>query len=405
MVRRVAILPILIAIPAVLLAAPSVRVERQVENVGPWAFKRIQMFHEDLREERFDYVRETLDEMRDHPKLNSHERAIMWQGYGYLYISTEDYERAADALGKCIETQGLPFSSELHARYNRAQILVMRERSEDAIAEFEVWFQYARKPSPSAYYMAAMAYMQSGKNQKALEYADLAIAGASQPKESWLQLKNAMLVEEKDYDGAEKVLEQLIELYPKKTYWMQLAAVYSETRRHERALSTLEMAYLQGYLDKESERLTLAQMYLFNQIPYEAAEVLRDSLEDGVVDGDAKDWELLADSWLHARERDKALPAMRKAAELSGDGNTYLRLAQLLIDREEWSEARHALEQALAKGNLRHPGHTQLLLGIADANENRWGDAQQAFAKAQQDEKTRKAADYWLRQVDKEMHG
>ncbi len=381
------------------LATPPQSGEREIESVGPWAFKRIERMHGDLRDEKFDYVIETLDEMKRNYKLNSHERALMWQGYGYAYIGMEDYEKAAHALSECIATGGLPEATELHTRYNLAQILVMLERPEPAIAEFEKWFPHARNPSPAAYYMAAMAYMQDGQRRKTIEYVDMAIEKATAPKESWLQLKNAMLVEEKDFEAAEAVLGELIERFPKKAYWMQLAAIYSETKRHERALTTLEMVYLQGLLDAESEYMTLAQMYLFNQIPYQAAEVLRAGFERGIVKDNAKSWQLLADSWLHARERERALPPMRKAAELAKDGNVYVRLAQLLVEREEWGEARDALERGLAKGELRHPGHAQLLLGIAHANEEQWGEAEVAFAAAKQDEKTEKAAAYWLKQI------
>lgn len=384
-------------------AGAVVSEEREVEAVRPWASKRIERLHEDLRDEKLEYVFETLDEMKSNHRLNSHEKALMWQGYGYAYLASEDYKKAADALARCIETQGLPFTSELAARYNRAQLLVMLEQPQAAIAEFDIWFVHAKKPSPTAYYMAAMAYMQDGQPRLAVEYVDRAIATASAPKEAWLQLKNAMLVEEKDYEAAEAVLGRLIELYPKKAYWMQLAAIYSQTDRQDRALTTLEMVYMQGMLDEESERLTLAQMYLFNQIPYRAAEVVRDGLDAGVVKESARSWQLLADSWLHARERDRALVAMRKAAELAEDGNVYVRLAQLLVGREEWSEARHALEHAVDKGNLRHPGHAQLLLGIANVNEQRWGPARRALSAAKRDEKTQKAAEYWLSQLTKQQ--
>ncbi len=372
---------------------------RIVEPVHPWAYKRIERAHADLREENFDYVLATLDEMSANSKLNSHERALMWQTYGYAYIGKQDYDKAADALSRCLDTRGLPVQAELHARYNLAQILVMLERHERAVAEFEEWFRHASNPSPTAHYMAAMAYMQNGQRRKAIESVDQAIALASAPKESWLQLKNAMMVEEKDYAGAEAVLAHLIERFPKKAYWMQLAAVYSETKRHERALTTLELVYLQGLFDQENEYVTLAQMYLFNQIPYQAAAVINDGIAKGVVQESPQAWQLLADSLLHARERDRALPPMRRAAELAADGNVYVRLAQILVDREEWGEAREALARAMEKGDLRHPGHAQLLLGIASANEERWGEAQRAFAAAQKDEKTEKAAEYWLRHL------
>ncbi len=323
---------LVIAVALPVLGEPQVPVERKAESVGPWAYKRIERMHADLQDERFDYVIDTLDEMKRNDRLNAHERALMWQGYGYAYIGQEDYEKAADALANCLASEGLPFQAELHTRYNLAQILVMLERPEEAIAEFDKWFPYARKPSPSAYYMAAMAHMQAGHPRRAIEYVDIALANSARPKESWLQLKNAMLVEEKDYEAAEEVLGRLIELFPKKAYWMQLAAIYSETKRPDRALTTLEMVYLQGWLEKESEYLTLAQMYLFNQIPYQAAEVLRDGLDKGHRQGQL---EVLAaiGGQLVARARARARPAADAEGRGVGEGRQRLLAVGAVVRR------------------------------------------------------------------------
>ncbi len=401
MIRIVSTVALLMVMASIGLAAepPAVEVERQVEAVQPWSFRRLERVREDLRNEEFGFVLDTLREMKRNPTLNSHERGLMWQAFGYAYIGQEKYEEAAAALEECLDTNGLPQAVELHTRYNLAQILVMLEHPKPAIEHFTEWFKHARNPAPTAHYMAAMAYMQDKQSRKAIEHIDRALEIASAPKESWLQLKNAMLVEEKDFASAELVLDELIERFPKKAYWMQLAAVYSETEQHERALTTLELVHIQGLFDQASEYTTLAQMYLFNQMPYQAAKILREGLDSGKLESTSATWQLLADSLLHARDRDAAVAPMQTAAELATDGNVFVRLAQIHIDREEWGDARDTLNLAIQKGNLRTPGHASLLLGIASANEERWGEAERAFTAAQADDKTEKAAVYWLKHL------
>ena len=195
------------------------------------------------------------------------------------------------------------------------------------------------------------------------------------------------------------VLERLVAEFPKKTYWMQLSAVYAELGKHEKALALLELAYEQGLLTQGNELMNLAQLYLYNQIPYRAAEVLEEGMKSGAIQPDARAWQLLADSWLHARERQRALPPLQRAAEESESGDAYVRLAQIYLERESWEEARRALDGALEKGRLTSPGHAYLMLGIADASEKRWDDAARAFTEAQEYEPTQKIAQSWLRHL------
>jgi tetratricopeptide (TPR) repeat protein len=375
---------------------------RKAQAVSKWAFERIERAHELLEQEKYGEVIAVLDDMKGNRRLNDHERSLMWQAYGYAYSSQDDYTKAAEAFEQSLKANGLPPQSALNTRYNLAQLYVMLERYKEAIALFEEWFALAENPSPGAYYMLALAYLQNGEKDKALPPAEQAVAKAERPKEAWLGLLLSIRFERKEYDQAAGVLERLVELYPKKLYWKQLAAVYSETGDSEKALATLEVAYIQGLLTEEGELINLAELYLYNQLPYKAAKVLEHGFEQGLLGEKARSWELLADSWLHARERERALEPLRHAAELADTGDVYVRLAQLHLEREEWAQAIAALAKGLAKGNLKNPGLAQLFYGIANASMRRWEDAERALRAAQRDEKYEKVATQWLTNLERE---
>jgi tetratricopeptide (TPR) repeat protein len=367
-----------------------------VEAVQPWAYKRLERAYAALHEERYEDTLAALDEMKDNPKLNGHERSLMWQTYGYVYSARDEYAGAVESFERCLAAGGLAEQAELQTRYNLAQLYVMLERYDDAIGAFDYWFARTRNPAPTAYYMMAMAHVQKGEREAALRWAEKAIEASPAPRESWLQLLVALRLEAKRYAETVPVLDQLLARYPKKNYWVQLSAVYSELGAHEKALATLELAHLQGLLTEGNELMGLAQLYLYNQIPYRAAEVLEEGIESGAIEATSRAWQLLADSWLHARERERALPPLVRAAELAEDGNVYMRLAQVQVEQERWSEARQAIEAALAKGGLDRPGHAHLLLGIACASEKRWSEAEESFHSAERFEETEKVARHWL---------
>jgi len=130
--------------------------------------------------------------------------------------------------------------------------------------------------------------------------------------------------------------------------------------------------------------------------------VLEKGLKDGAIARDADVLELLANSWIAAREYQRALDPLQEAAELSKDGNLYVRLGQVQMQRENWSEATALLEKAVAKGGLKDPGNADLLLGIAYYNGAQIARARSSFLRAREHESTRNAANRWITHLDTE---
>lgn len=375
---------------------------RKAQAVSRWAFEKLDAAHKLLEQEKYDEVLAVLGDMQERRGLSEQEQALMWQTFGYVYSAQEQYAKAVDAFEKCLAAGGLEPAVVQNVTYNMAQLYVILENYDRAIELFEAWFAAAEKPNAGAHYMLAIAYMQKNLFEKAIPQAEQAVAKSSTPKESYLSLLLSLYFETKNYAKALPVLETLVEHFPKEVYWKQLSALYAEAGDNKRALGALELAYFQGYVDEESEILNLAQLYLYNDVPYSAAQIVEKALADGKVAGDAAAWQILADSWLQARERDKALEPMAKAAELAGDGNLYVRLAQLHLGEEQWSAARAALQKALQKGKLRNTGQAHLLLGIAWASERNWDAAERSFRTAAGFKESEAMATAWLANLERE---
>jgi len=377
---------------------------RRLEGVRPWAYERLQRAHAALAGGDFTACRAALDELqRNAEQLNDHERALTWQTYGYVQASQEDYAAAVASFERSLAAGGLPEAAQQDVRFNLAQLYVQVKRYDDAIDTFRVWFEAAEDPPASAYYLLAMTYVQKDEHAKALAPARLAVSKTAEPKEAWLQLLLSLLIEQEQFAEALPVASRLVARFPKKTHWLQLSGVHSRLGQHREALGALEAAYEQGMLTSQDEVVRLAQLYLFNQVPYRGAEVLAEALRAKRIAGSAETWELLANAWLQARERERARLALERAARLSSDGELWMRLAQVQLDQEQWAAARESLGAALRKGGLKNPGQMQLLLGIANASEERWHEARAAFEAAQHHDATRKVASQWLASVDGEL--
>jgi tetratricopeptide (TPR) repeat protein len=288
-------------------------------------------------------------------------------------------------------------------RFQIAQLYLAEERWRDVVTNLEQWFSMVESPNSSAYYLLAIAYYQLEDLDSALPPALKALEVAEVPQEGWLQLVLALRLTRKEYAEAVPLLEQLIHRYPKKIYWIQLSTVHGALGSYEEALIPLQLAYSQGLLTEDEELRRLSQLLLFLDLPYRAAVVLEGGLEEGSVEPDAAAYEQLSNSWIAAREYEKAAAPLARAAELSEGGDLYVRLAQVHIQREKWSEAAEALRRALDKGELANQGDAQLLMGIAYYSQKEPQQALRWFARARQHEATRQEAEVWVRYIEREL--
>lgn len=192
--------------------------------------------------------------------------------------------------------------------------------------------------------------------------------------------------------------------FPKKEYWVQLSLIYGARDSYAESLAVQQIAYQQGLLTKDKELQRLARSYLFKNLPYPAAKVLQKGLDEGQIEPGPKVYELLANAWIAAREFSKAEAPLARAAELSDDGRLYVRLAQVKMQNEQWSEAAGLIRKALDKGGFdeKQLASAQLLLGICYYNANQVGPARTAFRQARRHESMREQADAWIAHIAKE---
>ncbi len=377
--------------------------ERRTQAVGEWAGKRLQKAHEAMSEDRTDDAFAALEELRGRKSLNAAERAILWQTYGYLYATQGDEEKAAEAFRTCLAQNGLAETAQLATRRNLAQIELMLGDLDAAIASFEQWLAEAPEPDADAHYMIALAYAQAEKHAEARPHAEAAVAMSEVPKESRLQLLSAVYFQLELYDQLADVLTQLVTNFPRKSYWMQLSAIYIEQGKYKEALGVQESLFEQDLIDQSREYLTLSRLYLQAGVPWESAKVLEAGRAREQVELNEEYWDLLGSSYLQARESDAALGPLEEAAKLAADGRAWVRLGEVLLGEEKLAASRRALEAGIAKGGLAaNEGRAWLLLGIANAADKRFDEARRAFTRAKTHPEMTDVAAQWLTHIDQE---
>jgi len=335
-------------------------------------------------------------------RLNPYERALVHRLEAYISYAAGDYEAAIEHFQEALDEKVFPLDVDNKIRFGIAQLYASQQKWPETIEALGEWFRYADEPTPLAYYLRAIARYQTGDVEHAIADAERAVDSQAEPPEGWLQLLAALYIQKEDYANATPVLEELVMRFTKKQYWVQLSLIYAARDDYRASLAVQQVAYLQGFLTEDKDLRRLARSYLYHDLPYEAATVLQKALDAGQIEEDADFFQLLANSWIAARNYDRSLEPLRRAADLSDDGDLYVRLAQVYLQREDWEKATQYLRLALEKGGLEDPGNARLLLGIAYYNQDRVDLARNAFARASEYESTRSKAKNWIEHIEKE---
>jgi tetratricopeptide (TPR) repeat protein len=363
--------------------------------------KRLNTATELLESGQYAAARKKLEESK-FSRLNPYERALAYRLLAYASYGQEDAASAVVYYSKVIEQEALSIDDEASIRFSMVQIYAAMGEWENVEKTLMEWFFYVDEPNAVAYYLLAISHYRREQYDEALPPALKALKLADEPRESWLQLAAALFLQKEEFDSAVPLLEELIARFGKKQYWEQLSLIFSARGDYKHAMEIQQLAYAQGLLTEDDELRRLASTYLFRQLPHSAAQVLERGLEEGRIERDREVLELLGNSWIAAREYEKAIGPLRQAAELSEDGRLYLRLAQVRIQREDWKEATELIQKAINKGGLDDAGRAQLLLGIAYFSSDLTEPALTAFRRAQKHKSTQTEAAAWLAHIERQ---
>lgn len=371
------------------------------DSVTSKTYKALSEIQEIMGQGESDEAYTRLQTLLSQVEEGSLDKALTLQTLGYVEMARENFPAAIQHLKASLALKRLPQKVAYNVGYMVAQLYAAQGDYKAALAFAEDWFKDLEAPQPAQTIFMANIYAQTKQYKKSVPYAEKAIADSNAPQESWYQLLAANYFELKRYRDAAKTLVRMLELWPNKSgYWEQLAGVYVTLGDEAMALATLKSAFAGHYLEKESTIRSLVQLAVARGIPEHAARVLERSFAQQLLPQKADYLEMLATAYAAARERDKAIAAYRRLAELSGDGEPWVAISNIRVEQGLWPEAEGALHKALAK-KLESPGKAQLLLGIAQVQQQEFSEGRTSLEKARgyakREPKTATSAERWLK--------
>ncbi|WP_286235112.1 tetratricopeptide repeat protein [Thalassotalea sediminis] len=348
-----------------------------------------------------DEVKERIDSM------NEYEKAMLWNFYGFMYYADENLPKAIENFNKVINEKAIPESLRLSTLYSLAQLSMQQQDYAQTLSYLKQWQAVNTKAlTAQQHVLFAQVYYQDKQYDNSLKAIEQAIevvaASNEQPEENWLVLQRANYYELKQPEKVTEVMELMVKLYSKPEYWLQLAGMYGEIGREDKQMGAMESAWQAGYITKAQDIVTLAQLYRYNNVPYKAAVLLDKEIGNGNVVANEKHLEMLAQSFIAAKEDDKAIPVLVKASEIAEDGKFDAQLAQAYLNTEKWDLAIESAEKAIERGGVSRLGDMHLIVGMSHFNLKNFTDSMAAFEQAEQIKSSAKSASQWLKYVARE---
>lgn len=363
-------------------------------------YKALNQAQELMEKENYQQAKQQLGSLLSTVEKGSYEQAVVLQTLGFLYSSLEQYKKATETFQQALDLNALPEDVTQTLRYNLAQLLIADEQYKKGIPLMESWLAAEKKPDNTVYVLLASAYYRVNNFSKAADRIQIAIKNDKAPQEDWYRLLLSSYLSLKHYKSAISVLELLITRYPdKKMYWDQLAALYMQENKE---FTSLAVRMLAKRLDLTEPKtlVNLADMYRYLRVPYKAGQLLEQGMEQNVIPSNFENLNKLADSWLAARENQRAVDTLKVMLPMDSSGDTQLKLGQIYISMEQWGNAIDTLSSALKLLKGKKLGQTYAMLGTAYYHQDNFEQAKAQFLKAASFEAQKKQAAQWLQHIN-----
>ena len=378
------------------------------QTLSPATYKQMEVAQKAFEVKDYKGALAALDVLKAKiEKLNDYEKATLWVQYAAVYRTTDDNKRAIEAYTQVLKQNNLPDALRDNSLFALAQTYFLLEDYPKSIRVMDKWFSVVADVQPDAYILYAQAYYQQQKYAQAkapiLKALSIAKERKQEPKENWLGLLRAVFFELKEYKNAIRVMEILATNYPKETYFVQLAGLYGLEGNQRKQAVVMHAAYKGGFLTNPGDVLNLARLYLAEEAPQRAVDLITAKLKDKSVPLNADNLQLLAQALSIAKEVDRSIPVLNKLASLTGESKHYNYLGQAYIQTGDWTKAAEAYRSALNAKNVSNPGNLSMQLGTALYNNGKLVEAKQAFSNASQSETQADAAANWVKFINTEL--
>ncbi|MGB5336339.1 MAG: hypothetical protein WBN07_12020 [Woeseiaceae bacterium] len=380
---------------------------KQAQAVSKEVYEKIQKAQELVDAKEYQAALRSLNSLYNPDKLTEYEQANVLNYLGFVYYNMDDTKGAIRIYEKMLAIPTLEPQMAKQTTFTMAQLLTMEENYGKALQTIDKWFVLETNPAPEPFILRAQILYNLNRYKEMVEPIENAMRVARERdlplKEDWYGLLNFAYFQQENYAKVRDIQKILILNWPKARYWKSLAGAYTELGEDEKLIYAYDAAHTQGMLEKDTEFVTMAQLYLQAEVPYKAGKLLEEKMAAGIVPKTEKNYRLLSQAWMLAMEDEKSIPALQAAAKLATHGELDQRLANAYLNVGNYGECVKSANNAIRKGGLKNPDNMQISLGMCLYNQRKYADAKAAFRKAGETPRSERTASQWIKVIDADV--
>jgi tetratricopeptide (TPR) repeat protein len=315
---------------------------------------------------------------------------------GQMYAQKGDSLKSISFLSKALKPDMLSEADQGNGLRLLADLQMQEKQYKSAISNYKAWMDFTGKSEGNVWVKVSQAYSELKQYANAISPANQAIAayGDKHNQNPYL-LKLRSYFERKMFNESIGVLETAVQIFPEtKQFWIQLGSFYAMVENYPKSMATLDLAYKQGFLDKESQIKMLSSLYAQSEMPFRSALLLEKYIASGLVKRDDKNVATLANTWHAAKNIGKAASYYGELAKMTNEAKHYSKQGTLLAQDEQFKKAVVALNKAVDLG-AKNKGRLYMSIAESHFYLGQYKQAYAAINKAMKDPKTRKTARGW----------
>jgi tetratricopeptide (TPR) repeat protein len=380
---------------------------KQAQAVSKDVYDKITKAQEAVDAKDYQGALKMLNQLYNPDKLTEYEQANVLNYIGFVYYNMDDIPNAIRTYDRMIAIPSLEETMAKQVTYTLAQLYTMEEQYVKALTTLDKWFLLETNPAPEPFILKAQNLYQIERYNDMIVPIENAMRVAKErnkpAKEDWYVLLNFAYFQEENFAKVRDIQKILLVSWPKKRYWFSLAGAFTELGEDENLINAYAAANDQRMLEKESELVTMAQLFLQREVPYKAATLLEAEMQSGRVSKSAKNYRLLSQAWQLSMEDKKAIPALQEAARLSEDGELDVRLGNAYLNIGEYEDCSKSVRSGIRKGGLKSPDNAQISLGMCLYNLREYRNAIRAFEQAAKTPRSRRVSGQWINVINADI--
>ncbi len=336
----------------------------------------------DLQEESVEQAILRLERLEASLDPNSIDNAYAKLARIQILLADDRFEEAIEPLQAAIDTQTLSPATQERAIRSLGQIYYQLDRSNDLLALFDQHFSGEENLEAETLQFYAIAQLQAGRSEQALESCARAIAKQDTPNATLYQISAAALQELERYSESARFIEALLELDPQDaSLWDQIVAAHYRAGDLWAAYGAIQRAQKRGFKNDPATQTSEAEI-LYELEQYAVCAQFLENRIDQDDDIDKPTWMLLVYSYDQQNLSRQAIETLQRASKSTPWPEIDLQLADRHWKTKDYEATYNHIARASEKGPLAKPANAWTLATAAAIQLGRPSDAEQSLDKA-----------------------